>query len=342
MKKLKYLGIIILPIAAYIAFTSTGILTYLPLIIAFVLVPTFELLFKPDASNLSVLEIEAAKNNPYYTLLLYLIVPIQIGLLLLFFITIQEDISTSDFIGRLISMGILCGVFGINVGHELGHRTENRFAQFMGEILLMTSLETHFLPYHNSGHHFNVATRKDPATARKNEWLFAFWFRSQIGSYFQAWQLEKKRLNILKRSTFSLNNRMLVYTFFQILLLGSIYYFLGGIVLAYFLIVSVIGILLLETVNYIEHYGLLRKKKKSGRYEVVTHKHSWNSDHVIGRILLFELSRHSDHHHRANKPYQILDSHKDSPQMKTGYPGMMLLALIPPLWFKIMNKRIPE
>ena len=312
------------------------------MLIVFVFVPAIELLFKPDPSNLTEIEIESAKNNPYYTILLYLIVPIQIGLLLFFFKTIQEGISTPDFIGRLTSMGILCGVFGINVGHELGHRTENRFSQFLGEVLLMTSLETHFLPYHNSGHHFNVATLDDPATARKNEWLFAFWFRSQIGSYMQAWKLEKKRMTILKKNTFSLNNRMLVYTLFQILLLGSIYYFLGEQLLIYFLMAAAIGILLLETVNYIEHYGLLRNKKKSGRYEVVTHMHSWNSDHVIGRILLFELSRHSDHHHRANKPYQILDSHKDSPQMKTGYPGMMLLSLIPPLWFKVMNKKIPE
>ncbi len=342
MKKLKYLGIIVLPIAAYIAFTSNGILTYLPLIIAFVLVPTIELFFKPDTSNLSELEIESAKKNLYYSTLLYLIVPVQIGLLLLFFQTIQEELTTSNLIGRLLSMGILCGVFGINVGHELGHRTNNRFAQFLGELLLMTSLETHFLPYHNSGHHFNVATPKDPATARKNEWLFAFWFRSQIGSYIQAWQLEKKRLTIQKKIIFSLNNRMLVYTFFQIILLFTIYYFYDFQVLGYFLIVSIIGILLLETVNYIEHYGLLRKKKKSGRYEVVTRKHSWNSDHVIGRILLFELSRHSDHHYRANKPYQLLDSYGDSPQMKTGYPGMMLLALVPPLWFKIMNKQLTQ
>ena len=341
MKKLKYSGIIIVPIAAYISFTSTGILAFLPLLITFLAVPVLELFFKPNKENLSEIEADSAKNDSYYKFLLYLMVPIQIAALLLFFKVIQEDVSTIDLVGRITSMGILCGVLGINVGHELGHST-NRFDQFLGEILLLTSLETHFLPYHNTGHHFDVATPEDAATARKNEWIFTFWFRSQIGSYFKAWQLEKKRLTILKKSLLSINNKMIIYTIAQIGLVLSIYFFYGKVVALYFIIVAILGILLLETVNYIEHYGLLRKKKKSGRYEVVTLKHSWNSDHTLGRILLFELSRHSDHHHRASKPYQLLDSHEESPQMFTGYPGMMILALIPPLWFAVMNKRLPE
>ena len=102
------------------------------------------------------------------------------------------------------------------------------------------------------------------------------------------------------------------------------------------------GFLLLETVNYIEHYGLLRKKKESGRYERVMEIHSWNSNHVIGRIMLYELTRHSDHHYKTSKKYQVLACHDDSPQMPYGYPTSMVLSLIPPLWFKIMNKRIPK
>jgi alkane 1-monooxygenase len=341
MNKLKYLGILILPIIAYISFTSFGILTYLPLIIIFIAVPTIELFFQPVHKNYSESELEKAKKDTYYSGLLYAIVPIHLITLYFFLNTINEQLTNFELIGRILSMGIMLGVLGINVGHELGHRT-NRFEQFLGEILLLTSLESHFLPYHNSGHHFNVATHKDPATARKNEWIFTFWFRSQIGSYIVAWQLEKKKLSIQKKLFFSINNRMLMYTFFQITLISAIYFSFGITILIYFLLAAFIGILLLETVNYIEHYGLLRNKKKSGRYEVVTPMHSWNSDHMIGRILLFELSRHSDHHHRASKHYQLLDSHKSSPQMLTGYPGMMVLALIPPLWFKVMNPRIPK
>nr|WP_321539671.1 fatty acid desaturase [Flavobacterium piscinae] len=99
---------------------------------------------------------------------------------------------------------------------------------------------------------------------------------------------------------------------------------------------------MLETINYIEHYGLKRKKLPSGRYERVTEKHSWNSNHILGRIILYELTRHSDHHYKSTKEYQILECHEESPQLPYGYPTSMVLSFIPPLWFSIMNKRIPE
>jgi len=120
----------------------------------------------------------------------------------------------------------------------------------------------------------------------------------------------------------------------------TIYYFFGLFITAYFLICSVIGFLILETVNYIEHYGLERTINKNGKYERVKPFHSWNSNHPIGRIMLFELSRHSDHHFNASRKYQILKNHDNSPEMPTGYPGMMILALFPPLWFYIMNNKI--
>lgn len=341
MKKLKYLFLFIVPISAFLAFTSNGILTFLPFLIAFVFVPFLELFLKPDHSNLDKIQAEIAKKSIYYKIILYSFVPIQISLLWLFLTTSNQEFATTEIIGRVISMGILCGVIGINLGHELGHSSK-RFEQFFGEILLLTSLETHFLIYHNYGHHFDVATPNDPATARKNEWIFAFWIRSQFGSYLKAWQLQKKRLTIKNKSFFSTSNRMLWYSVTQITLCGFIIFFCEWQVFGQFILAAVFGILLLETVNYIEHYGLLRKQKKSGRYEVVNPTHSWNSNHLVGRVLLFELSRHSDHHHRANKPYQILDSHEDSPQMITGYPGMMYMALIPPLWFKMMNKELEQ
>ena len=236
-------------------------------------------------------------------------------------------------------MGLQCGVYGINIVHELGHRS-NRGQRLLGEILLLSSLEMHFLPYHNSGHHFNVATPNDPATARKGEWVYLFWFRSQIGSYLQAWKIESKRLNKKDQHWFSFSNKMVVYTLVQFALIIAIYYLFGWVVLLAFVMAATAGILLLETVNYIEHYGLLRKQIDEGKYEKVQHVHSWNSDHILGRIFLFELSRHSDHHYKASKHYQLLKSLPDSPQMPTGYPGMMLLALVPPLWVWFMGKKL--
>ena len=133
---------------------------------------------------------------------------------------------------------------------------------------------------------------------------------------------------------------MVVYSLANVILLGLILYIFSWKVLLAFVLAAIIGILLLETVNYIEHYGLLRQRTASGRYERVRHVHSWNSDHQIGRLMLFNLSRHSDHHYKASKKYQVLDSLPDSPQMPTGYPGMMVLALVQPLWFRVMDRKL--
>ncbi|MFK5957264.1 MAG: alkane 1-monooxygenase [Lutibacter sp.] len=339
MNKLKYLSVFILAFTAYISFTNYGIWTYSPIIFSFVLIPILELFFKPNNKNSSLDAKKELKKDRYFNIVLFTTVPIQIGFVIFFLFAIQEELKPYEIIGRISSLGILCGILGINVGHELGHRT-NRFQQFLGEILLLTSLETHFLPYHNSGHHYNVATPKDPATARKGELVFTFWFRSQIGSYFQAWKIETNKLKKKGKYFLSFSNSMLIYSIAQIILLFTIYFIFNIEVVLAFLAASIFGILMLETVNYIEHYGLLRKLKENGNYERVQPSHSWNSNHIVGRSILFELSRHSDHHFKANKQYQLLDSLPNSPQMITGYPGMMLLALVPPLWFKIMHKQL--
>ena len=342
MKPLKYLSILLLPVTVYISFTSSGWLTFLPVIVFFGLVPTLELFFSPDKENFSKEQEQIEKENKLYSYILYATIPIQLVCLFYFFLVIQETgLTNLELAGRVSAMGLMCGVIGINVGHELGHRN-NRIDEFWGELLLLTSLNTHFLPYHNGGHHFNVATPKDAATARKNELLYVFWIRSHFTSYAQAWQLENRRLRESGRSAFHLQNRMIIYTLLNIVLLGLIFYFFQWLGLIAFVAASVTGILLLETVNYIEHYGLLRKKNEHGRYERVKRTHSWNSDHVIGKNMLFNLSRHSDHHYNGSKHYQLLKSLPESPQMPTGYPGMMLLSLIPPLWFVVMNKKIQQ
>ncbi len=342
MKSLQYLSILILPATVSIAFTQHHGLTFLPMIVFFVFVPLLEFFIKPDKKNFTKEEAAKEKEKQRYSFILYLALPIQLFFLGFFFFAIQEEsLATYEIVGRILAMGLMCGVLGINIGHELGHR-QHRGEQLLGEILLLTSLNTHFLPYHNGGHHFNVATPKDAATARKNETVYTFYFRSHFSSYLQAWQLENKRLKERERNWFHIQNRMLIYTLCNLLFLGSIYYFFGGFVLLCFIAAAVFGIVNLETVNYIEHYGLLRTKNKYGRYERVKHTHSWNSDHVIGRALLFNLSRHSDHHYNGSKPYQILNSLPESPQMPTGYPGMMLFALVPFLWFWFMNKKVEK
>ncbi len=336
---LKYLSVFTLPLLAYIAFTSKSWLTYAPMLEAFVLIPFLELFFKPSPDNVTREEEEIRKADPYYDLLVYLVVPVQFLFLFLFLNSISDPtLTVVELIGRITSMGLLCGVIGINVAHELGHRG-TWYERIMAKLLLLTSLYMHFYIEHNRGHHRNVSTDDDPSSARLGESLYAFWVRSVVLSYFSAWKLEAERLEKKGASPFSLRNEMIQFQLIQGALLSGIYFYFGLAALLYFIGAAVMGFLLLETVNYIEHYGLRRSKTENG-YERVMPVHSWNSDHMVGRIMLFELSRHSDHHYIASRKYQILRHLDDSPQMPTGYPGMMLMATIPPIWFYVMNRRI--
>lgn len=342
MRRIKYFLVYLLPVTVFIAFHLNGVASFLPVLVFFVLVPFIELFLKPDKDNFDSETALVEKNKSIYDWILYLALPVQFGMLGYFLFLISgTPIDSIEFFGRVFGMGLMCGVIGINIGHELGHRPE-RFNQLIGEMLLLTSLNTHFLPYHNEGHHREVATPNDPATAMRNQWLIHFWISSHFGSYIKAWSVEKARMRKQGNSPYSFKNRMVVYSILNMILLWSIYYFFDAQVLLAFVLSAVVGILLLETVNYIEHYGLLRQTNEKGRYERVTLKHSWNSDHQIGRLMLFNLSRHSDHHYKASKKYQILESLDESPQMPTGYPGMMVLALISPLWFHLMNKKIEQ
>jgi alkane 1-monooxygenase len=236
-------------------------------------------------------------------------------------------------------MGQLCGVFGINVGHELGHRI-GKTEQTLAKSLLLTSLYMHFFIEHNKGHHKRVATPSDPSSARYNEPVYVFYFRSIIFSYLGAWRIAASECRKKNRPVLSLYNEMIRFSLIELAAIAAVFYFFGGLITMYFLIAASIGILLLETVNYIEHYGLSRKQLGEGRYERALPVHSWNSDHLVGRLMLFELSRHSDHHFMASRKYQVLRHHEAAPQMPTGYPGMMLLSLVPPAWFYVMNRRI--
>lgn len=338
---LKYLHVLILPALAYVSFTNKGWITYLPLMESFVLIPLLELLYRPDKSNLSDAEEAIRKEDPIYDWQLYITVPLQFLLLFVFLKSMGDPALTIvDKIGRITGMGMLCGVIGINVAHELGHRN-TKHEQMMAKMLLLTSLYMHFFIEHNRGHHRNVSTKEDPSSARYGEALYIFWFRSVFYSYVSAWKLELEKLKKNDTPFFSLTNEMLLFQFIQVGLVLWIGIYFGWSVMGYFILAAIMGFLLLETVNYIEHYGLERKKK-GNTYERVMPHHSWNSNHIIGRLVLFELSRHSDHHFIASRKYQILRHLDHSAQMPTGYPGMMLVATIPPLWFKIMNPRIRE
>lgn len=341
MSSYKYLTPLLVYVGAIQSFTSYGLACYIPLIYSWIIIPLLELLFRADAGNLSETEEQLAKANRGYDYVLYMVVIMEFPILYLFLDSMQDPaLSAVDIIGRTASMGMVCGIFGINVGHELGHRSK-RFEKFLAKASLLISLYMHFYIEHNKGHHKRVATPEDPSSARKGEMVYSFWFRSILFSYLSAWHIANKDIKKKGSPVLSIYNEMIQIHIIQVAWVLGIWFLFGYPTILYYLAAAFMGILLLETVNYIEHYGLTRQKVNSGNYERAMPQHSWNSDHVLGRLMLFELSRHSDHHYLASRKYQLLRHHDDAPQMPTGYPGMMLLSLIPPLWFYVMNKRIP-
>jgi len=335
MKKLlplKYTLAFSLYIISYISFSLPGYWTYALVIYGYGIIPFLELFYKPNYKNPKT----PLQENKIYDYLLYAMVPLHFITLLYFFNTVNQPyLETYEIVGRILTMGTICG-HSINIAHELGHRGR-KMEQNLAKILLLGSLYMHFIIEHNRGHHKRVATLEDPATARKGEMLYTFLCRSIFYSYVSAWKLEYKRLKERKKEIFSLENEMIQFEIIQTLFCVFLFFFFGLNTLLYFFCVSLMGVILLETINYVEHYGLLRKKDENGKYEKITHMHSWNANITLGRIMLFELSRHSDHHLAASKKYQTLESHDGSPEFPSGYIGMILLSFFPPAWFWIVN-----
>lgn len=342
MKDLKYLGAYIIPLLSFLAVYFGGILSIGPLVFAFILVPIFEPFFNSSTRNLNETERKEKLSNTFFDVLLFLNLPIIIVVLFFFFKHLNINMyETWEIVALVFSLGTLLGASGINVAHELGHR-DTKLERLWAKALLLPSLYTHFYIEHNRGHHKNIATFEDPASARYSETLYAFWIRSISQGYLHAWILESKRLRSEGKSPWLPQNQMIIFTLAQLLFLAIIGYTLGIFAMLLMVSIAVVSILLLETINYVEHYGLQRKKNESGRYERVQTWHSWNSNHHFGRIVLYELTRHSDHHFQSNKKYQILDHQDKSPQLPYGYPSSMLLSMIPPLWFKIMNSEVKK
>ena len=342
MKDFKYLTSYAIPLCALIGLQLHGPFTWLTPFYAFVAVPLLELLSPINDQNIQEEEKEVKKKLHWTDFLLYFNIVLVFGVIFLTLTTLTNgSFSWGEITGLIFSAGIVIGSNGINVAHELGHR-KSKVEQFMGKLLLLPALYMHFYVEHNFGHHLKAATPEDPATAKYNQSLYSFWITSITRQYTSSWKIQMDLLKRENKSFFSFKNDMLWYHIFQLSYLLVAFAFFGvfGVAIVFFAAVS--GFLLLETINYIEHYGLRRKKLASGRYERVRQVHSWNSNHIFGRIMLYELTRHSDHHYRASKKYQLLDYHDVSPQLPYGYPTSMVLSLFPPLWFKIMNKRVPK
>ena len=342
MTSIKYLAAYTIPMATALALYLKGPFSFAALVYAFGIIPLLEIILKEDSRNDPKEVVEVKRFKKIYDGLLYLNLPIVYALVgWAAFVFYKENLSALETVGLVFSLGVALGTNGINVAHELGHRKKG-LEKTIAKALLLPSFYMHFFVEHNWGHHTYAATKEDPATAKYQQTVYGFWLSSVCRQYANAWKIQGERNREKGSGFWSVYNDMLWYTLFQMVYLAGIGVVLNTSTALLMLAAGVVGFILLETVNYIEHYGLLRAKNEQGRYEAVRAIHSWNSNHIMGRIVLYELTRHSDHHYMASKKYQTLVCREEAPQMPFGYPTSMVISLLPPLWFKLMNPRVPE
>ncbi|MEM7478103.1 MAG: alkane 1-monooxygenase [Planctomycetota bacterium] len=339
---IKYVAAYLLPASGFVAVLLGGVWSLLTVLVAFVMIPLAEALLPISVANHPADTEATRRTHKYFSLLLYCNVPIVYGLLLLWlYLATNYEYAVWEIICTSFSVGVVMAANGINVAHELGHRA-SAFERFLSKLLLLPCMYMQFFIEHNRGHHFHVATRSDPATARYGEALYSFWFRALYGIVVSSWRIEQKRLKQKKLSVYSWQNDLLRFFAYQLFYLFAVFFVFGWLGLGIAVFSALVAVLMLETIDYIEHYGLRRLETSPGKIERVMPKHSWNSNHILGRVILYELTRHSDHHAVSSRQYQVLKHHDESPQLPLGYPGSMLLALVPPLWFRIVNPRVPQ
>lgn len=345
-KALGYLLIFVIPalmpLAALLGATllTPGLAAWSPLFALFVLLPCADYLIGRDRNNPSMTELADLEAQRYYRVLTLLCVPAYLSALLYsgaYFA--HAPLSLVGQLGWLLSQGVVGGIVAINVAHELIHKS-SKLEQGAGGILLASVCYGGFKIEHVRGHHVHVSTPEDASSARFGQNVYGFVAQSVPRNVIAAFRLEAARLKKLGLPFFSLRNELLLWHGLSALMLGGFYLWLGAAGVVFFLAQSLGAFVSLEIINYIEHYGLERKRLADGRYERTTHLHSWNSNYLLTNLMLFQLQRHSDHHENPRRRYQALLHYDASPQLPGGYAAMFLLALVPPLWFAVINPRV--
>lgn len=308
-------------------------------VIFYVIAPIMDLVIGEDSVNAPESAVSALENDKYYLRIVYAYLPSQyLMTVAAAWLAVSGTLSGIEWLALILGTGIANGV-GINTAHELGHKTHS-FERWMAKLTLAPVAYGHFFIEHNKGHHKNVATPEDPASSRMGESFWAFLPRTVIGSVRSAWGIERGRLERIGGRVLSLDNELIQAWGMTVLLFGALSLWLGPVALLFLIAQAIFGFSLLEVVNYLEHYGLCRQKLPSGRYERCQPRHSWNSNHVVTNLLLYQLQRHSDHHANPTRSFQALRHFDDSPQLPSGYAAMILLAYFPPLWFRVMDPKV--
>ncbi|MFE1595906.1 alkane 1-monooxygenase [Nocardia sp. NPDC058705] len=319
--------------------TKAEVLWWIGPVIVLIAVPVVDWIVGEDGNNPRDEDYEALSADRYYRWCTYLFLPIQLaGLAVACFMWTSPELDLLDKLGLAATVGIIGGI-GINAAHELGHRIESA-EKLLSKIALAQSGYGHFFVEHNRGHHARVATPDDPASARLGESVWEFLPRSVIGGFLSALRLEHARLQRQGLGWWSVSNNILQAWSMTAVLFGSLTVAFGPGVLPWLVVQAVIGIALLEIVNYVEHYGLLRARKPNGRYERCSPRDSWNSDRLVTNIFMFHVQRHSDHHANPGRRYQTLRTSDEAPQLPAGYATMIVLAAFPPLWRAVMDPRV--
>lgn len=332
----------LLPLSAWLGGRSghPDLFAWLPLFALFVLLPLADLALGHDPGNPPAQALPGLAGDRWFRGLTLLAVPVQYATLgwALWYWT-GAGFGIGGQLGWLLSLGVVGGVLAINTAHELIHK-DTRLERVAGGLLL-TSVGYHgFKVEHLRGHHVHVSTPEDASSARFGQSLWHFLPRALARNTANAWRLEAQRLRRQGKPGWHWRNELLGWSALWLALAAASGAWLGAWALLGFLAQGLVAACTLEIINYIEHYGLERRRLADGRYERTTHLHSWNADFTLTNLLLFQLQRHSDHHAHAARRYQVLLHHPDSPQLPAGYAAMLVLALVPRLWFRVMHPRL--
>ncbi len=339
------LGLIVplLPFMAWGLVQASGVAAFwfFGPVLVFGLFPLLDVIRGLDSTNPPDSVIKWLEGDRYYRWCTYVFLPLQYaGLVFACWKWGSASLGIVAEIGLALTVSMVSGI-AINTAHELGHKRA-KLERLLSKVALAQSGYGHFYIEHNRGHHVRVATPEDPASARLGESFWAFLPRTVIGSLRSSWHLEAVRLRRCGKRTISIHNDILQAWAMTAILYAALAVAFGPIVLPFLLMQAAIGASLLEVVNYLEHYGLLRQRRDDGRYERTRPEHSWNSNNVASNVLLYHLQRHSDHHANPTRRYQALRHMDEAPQLPTGYAGMILLAIIPPVWRRVMDHRVLE
>ena len=309
------------------------------LIVGIVVIGLLDFAVGRDVRNPPPEAMRALEEAPFYRAIVYACAALDLGLIVWgAMIAGRGELPPAQMLGLALSVGFVTGAQGITFAHELGHK-RSKFDQLLAKILLTAVCYGHFFIEHNRGHHVRVATPEDPASARFGESFYVFYVRTLALSWLHAWRLERERLQRHGFGFFGWHNQMLWFTAVPLILAAVCWLAWGAIAALFFFVQSWMAFTLLEAVNYVQHYGLTRELE-NGAYERVGHGHSWNASETLTNSFLIHLQRHSDHHENPSRRYQALQLYDDGPQLPTGYSGMLPLALVPPLWFAVMNRRL--